>query len=417
VTRLPLFTGSGVARALACPPSTILPQSDEDPSADTTARDAGSTVHRFIERTGELMAAHFLGHAEAARRALAEIPEGTPGRDACEALDVGALPFDLGNASIELALAYDYVTDTARVLHDANGNVIRERRYADAVPALRESEVPMTLDAVEYDGGHAIVTDVKTGQPHAGYEEQVTLGALAIARLYSLDLSMERLTGQLAYTRDLSRPVRWEITEADLEALRERIASAFENAAWLRGRAITRDDVTPGDQCRWCKARDACPTTTTAMDDSRELVTIDEPTALARFGAAIATDEGAAEWWQKLDAMETLLPRMRAALIDRAMRTPFALPDGSTVGPVTESGDRYVADVDAVHARIAAAVGTEKADAVMPIVVKRKATVGAIEKALGKPAMRQLEADGLVKRGADTTRVGVTKARAGKRVA
>jgi hypothetical protein len=170
VTRLPLFTGSGVARALACPPSTILPQSDEDPSADTTARDAGSTVHRFIERTGELMAAHFLGHAEAARRALAEIPEGTPGRDACEALDVGALPFDLGNASIELALAYDYVTDTARVLHDANGNVIRERRYADAVPALRESEVPMTLDAVEYDGGHAIVTDVKTGQPHAGYE-------------------------------------------------------------------------------------------------------------------------------------------------------------------------------------------------------------------------------------------------------
>jgi hypothetical protein len=409
VTRLPLFTGSGVARALACPPSTILPQSDDD-SGDTTARDAGSTVHRFIERTGALMATEFLGHAAASRVALAEIPIDAPGRDACEALDVAALPFDLASASIELPLAYDYVTDTARVLHDANGDVIRERRYADAVPALRESEIPMTLDAVEADGDAVTVADVKSGQPHAGYEEQVTLGMLAASRL--MRLPGARMFGQLAYTRDLSRPVRWEITEADLDAIRTRIASTFMRAEELRGRAITRGDVTPGDQCRWCKARDACPE---HVDAARELATM-QPSALGAFRELIRTDAGKSEAWRRLPVLEEIVASMRAELDAAVIASPVTLDDGSTLGAV-KTERRRVSDAGAAYEYLAEFVGGDEAEAAFR--TERTTTLGAIERVAGKrkrEVIDALEASGAI--GVSVSvKAGIVKAKKGRSAA
>jgi hypothetical protein len=270
----------------------------------------------------------------------------------------------------------------------------------------------MTLDVLEYESGTITVSDLKTGQPHAGYREQVTLGVLAAARHFDYERGVERLVGQLVYTRGGVRVERWEVDGDDLAALREKIADRFLRAEDLDGRVLTRADVTTGEHCRWCRSRAHCPAQTAV---AHEIARIDPPAALARFDAAIATDDGAAEWWTKLPLMRAMLDEMAARLDARAEKTPFALADGSVVGPVTERGDRYVADVDAVHARIAAAVGAEKADEVMPVVTKRKAGVGAIEKALGKPAMRELETAGLVRRGADTTRVGVTKAAGGKK--
>jgi hypothetical protein len=395
-----LFSGSGTLRAIECPASMVLPQSDD---AGSDAAGAGTNVHAFIDRAADV----------GRDGALAEVfATDQRGRDIAEAIDLGALPVDLMSAERELALAYDAGTRVARRLVDGDGSPILNREYERAVPPLGPREIPMTLDAVEWTAFDEVtVTDWKSGQPHPGYREQVTLGVLAVLALPEVTFPC-RAVGQLVYLRGGVNVDRWDVTNADVGNMAEAVANAVDTAEALRGRVVRRDDVSPGEHCRWCSSRDACPE---YGDVGRELATIEPASMLDAFRAQLSTPDGAANAVLRLPIIEDVVAQMRAELDAAAMRSPIALPDGSNYGPVTERGDRYVSDVDALHAKLAAAVGADKADSVMPIVpAKRKASIGAIEKTLGKPAMRELEAAGLVKRGADVTRVGIVKKAKGR---
>ena len=56
--------------------------------------------------------------------------------------------------------------------------------------------------------------------------------------------------------------------------------------------------VNPGDHCKWCPAKAACPQ---FANDARGEIVLDRPGDwVARFEAAIVQDDGAATWWAKL---------------------------------------------------------------------------------------------------------------------
>jgi hypothetical protein len=308
----------------------------------------------------------------------------------------------LARTLVEVALQYDVLDSTARVL----GYRI-ERDYPETGETVAVGTTDIIGVATDIDDC-LVIADVKTGRhrvTEARKNWQLRLLALAACTV----TGYERARIAIVYvaedgSHDASDSAVVDVFDlaADADELRKLLVRGLT----LEERGVTLADTNDGEQCRYCPAKIACPR---YAAPSRDLAVIDPTTALMRFRAEIATDDGAAWWWERKAKMRELLDMMDEELEPIAMARPFTLSNGDVVGPVTERGDRYVTDPDAVHARIAGAVGVEKADAVMPLIVKRKTAVGAIEKALGRPAMRQLEADELVRRGGETTRVGVTK--------
>jgi hypothetical protein len=395
--RLPIFTGSGTLRALQCVASCVLPQADDKAGP---AAQAGTTLHAYYRR------AALVGRDAA----LAEVPLDAPGRDLCEALDIHAVPIDAMIALHEIAIAYDIATDTARFLRDAYGVAIENREYEKTVPPLVYSEIPMTLDALEYGGGDIIASDLKSGSEHAGYVEQVNLGLLAASRIYRDPTA--RLLGRLIYTRGHIRVDEWEASDGDLEALRSRLAATLSRFEELSGGPIGRDDVNPGEWCSYCRSKFVgCPE---YANGAAELATMDQG-ALAKFRSMIVTDAGKAEAWKRLPVLEELVASMRQELDAAVIAGPVTMDDGSTLGAV-RTERRKVVGGEIVRSMLAGEFGEDVANEAVKVTTEYATTIGAIEKAAGKRKAVVIEALEMV--GAITTstsvKAGIVKTKKGK---
>jgi hypothetical protein len=234
------LTGSGIGRALACPPAFALPAIHQD--NDHAAR--GREVHAFLEQ---------LSKGTPRSEALAAVPVDL--RPVCESINPARVP--LGD--VEVAYAYHVRTGQARRLEVAG-------RAYDPGP----EEVPGRVDLVhQLDDGTFEVLDWKTTRwtfdPVAA-RPQLNFYALCVARERGLKLIRCAIVvitddGQLAWhhwslSRDelgkVSRDVRsaWERVGAARAARREHERTAV--APWT-------PDVTQGAWCRYCPAQASCP--------------------------------------------------------------------------------------------------------------------------------------------------------------
>lgn len=240
------LSGSGMARALACPASYALPEAREG-SSDATR---GTQVHRFLELVsrGEPVAEH-LATLDPETRAL------------CGAIDLAEVPTG-DDVRPEVALAYDVASGAARELAPRG-----HRDYSDRRP----TEITGTADLFFRREGRWVCRDWKTSRWDHDVElsrPQLDFYALAFARANDLDA----ITCEVAVIEDSGalRLYAWDHDWETLGAVAERVASAWAKVERAReareahersNAARWEPDVAVGAHCRHCPAERACPAT------------------------------------------------------------------------------------------------------------------------------------------------------------
>lgn len=241
-----ITSGSGLERFMYCRASNVLQRTfDERDNTDATR---GREIHGYLQRLGEGMT------VEASLEAVDERY-----RDAAAEVDLEDLKDVLG-LSPEMTIAYNPVTDTARVLGSG-----LDRQYEEA--GLEEDEIPVTMDVIGLDRKdgpvRGVVVDYKTGwgriaPTHKNW--QMKGGALALARAFDLD----EVVAQLIYLREgkAARRDRAVFSAADLAAIageaRMRHALAMSDRALYVQSNITPDAVR-GSWCKYCPSFFSCP--------------------------------------------------------------------------------------------------------------------------------------------------------------
>lgn len=336
------FTPSAAERIAACPASAALPQTYQ-PSGPAAIR--GSAIHD--------VAADML--TEGREAALAKVPQTAEWRRTVEGFDPFslALPWD-GIRHVEVAYAYDLAADRGRVLGYRIG-----RRYPPTTPA----EIRGSADVVIEARPGLVLVDWKSGQrlESAPDNWQIRIYSLMAARAHQ----QQSVRGVLAY---IAEDGSVELDSADFDAM-----DLAAIAADLRGvvvavaaavEALKRGEspaVTPGDHCRWCPAKPACPAF------ARELAAATAapaPAWLSQFEAEIATDEGFARWYRdRLPVLRDVTKMVEDTLRQRALsRGEIPFGDGSRLRASTQT--RTTLHAETVLEVLAAQTGSrEKAEA------------------------------------------------------
>lgn len=346
--RLP--SASQLARAFNCGASEHLPH-----VASTNEHSArGTAAHAFMVRAREVGRDVALAEAEALEDEHLALYDAIP---------LDELP---AGGQREVALAWDHVADTTRVIGGAG-----HRDYA----AVGATEYPGTYDYVGQGPGVAIVIDWKFGRKWLGPAAkswQLRLGALAAARLIGAD------SARVAYfylRDDGTYGVSWATFDAfDLA----------EIAAELRALAARLDApggaAHEGEWCDYCPAFDACPS---KLALARQ---IGEGTALAEVEARISamTRDELAAAYLAIERYDVIAERARKAIRQRSEMQPVDLGDGNELGPV--KWPFTTVNATCAHDEITKRHGAAVADEACP----RKATITAIRK-LGKETVKAIE--------------------------
>lgn len=231
-------TGSGIERTVNCDASAVLPRVWRS-SSTWAAR--GTEVHAYLERISNGM--------EAAESLLLVAEEH---RGACESVDLEAIRPEL-QLSAEVALAYNPVTDTARVL-----GASLERDYS----SVTEDEWPLTIDLAGLAPESAVIGDWKTGWAKLARTRgnwQMRGAAIALARAFDRD----QVDAQLVYLREGRMAWRDRATfdafelagiAAELRATHERVLA--DRATHAAGGHV---EPTEGPWCRYCPSWSSCP--------------------------------------------------------------------------------------------------------------------------------------------------------------
>lgn len=324
------LSASGVARALACPSSIVLPRHRfASPNAD-----AGT------ERHAEMEAAIDVG--DAAR----VLP------DAVLALIEGM------ETTTEAAFAYDCATDTARPLGHGRAS------YRNLSPY----EIPGCIDLLAHGNGRFVVVD-KKGYERVGAAErnaQTLTYALMIARSANVD----EVTVVIFY--ELGAPDIAVIDAIALDAHAARLRELQLRVAKAAGRV--REHLAIGAHCRYCEAYFHCP-----KQHETNALAIVEPEAPLRFEASLPLDrdEDAARAFELYERVRLFQSRLHDVLAARAMQRPIPLNDGREYGPREKEGTKRL-DGDIAWRVLRDLHGQGVADAA----TKRTATQKGIEDAL-----------------------------------
>jgi hypothetical protein len=238
VTTEPITTGSGIERTVNCRASSVLPRVWR---ASGPGADRGTEAHAYLER---------IANGTAPEESLLLVDE--EHRPACEAIDLPPLTDDLRMAP-EVALAYNPVTDTARVLGSS-----LERDYS----AIGADEWPLTIDLAGVANGDGQARDWKTGWQRLARTRgnwQMRGAAIAVARAFDVG----RVDAQLIYLRE-GRPAwrdhatfdAFELAgiAAELRATHERVRA--DRLAFAAGGHV---EPTEGSWCRYCPSWSTCP--------------------------------------------------------------------------------------------------------------------------------------------------------------
>jgi hypothetical protein len=350
VIRLP--TASSIDRADHCPPSHWLPLA----GADTVYGARGNGVHDFIVRWRD-----YLGKDRDA--ALSEIDEDAPHRALCEALPLDAIP---EGGKLEMALAYDPTTDTARII---GYNIGRAYREHGALP----HEVCGTADLMGTADGCVIIIDWKSG---FGVVPKWQLRFLALAGCRALGLTRAKVcnwflreNGTIIEDQDSVD----EFDAFDLDQIAEDLRGVLSRLKAAHTAAGERPSVRGGAWCEYCECKPHC----------------DLQTGLAKRGLGLKlpealTPERAMEAWLMFEMLEDIAAAGKAGLREYAKQHPFADGKGNRVQQVERESTKLIPE------KALPALREEFTAELAEAACERKLTQASLERALraknmGKP--------------------------------
>jgi hypothetical protein len=350
-----LPTASALQRAFLCPASEALPHS----KSTSEYAERGTVVHAFLEN------AHKIGRD----RAL-EIVTDDDVRQMCAALPLDELP---SGGDREIAIAWDYDTDIARILPSDGA-----RDYS----AASAREFVGTADYVGRDPEGVVVVDFKTGHRFLGpakSSRQLRFLALAGARLTGIDAA------RVAYfflRDDGTYGASWATFDVlDLAEIGAEMAGLAE-----RLRNARPDDVHEGSHCDFCPAFNSCPA---KMTHALAIGTGTANAELASIEARLEelSDERLGEAYARLEAFYAVADRVKETIRKRAAMREVPLSDGRVLGTV--QWPYTVANARVAHEVITERHGAQVADEVVP----RSTTLTAVKK-LGKATLEAIEQRG-----------------------
>jgi hypothetical protein len=354
-------TGSQLDRIHRCETSAALPQIIDANDEDNEARERGTAVHKFLERVPQVGRDEALLEVDAQHRAI------------CSDIELTKIS-DLMSLSTEVALAYNWVNDSARRL-----TPVAHRAY-EIDPSC---EVAMTLDVVGVSESRVYVGDYKGAHawlPAPEQSYQLAAGAVALARLYRKDVARV----EYIRIRDDGTPRRFDAEldflalEGAAERIRELMSTTPERrAAILRGET---PDVVEGPWCKYCPSKDHCPARTALI---RQVMTPEAPD----YSVAI-TPENAAQVYATLKRAKGALAQIEGALYAYAKATPIPLgedEDGSLrfFGELRRQGNEEL-DGAIAHQVLTELYGGEAANKAVSMETTKRA-IGDVVRANLKP--------------------------------
>lgn len=303
-------------RIAACVTSEALPHARS--TSEASAR--GDAVHDFLASCVTL----------GKERALEAVPP--EHQETVERIPLDRLPpLDPTHYAAEVSFGFNLATGECREL---GRGLTREEAHARA----KSGEMVGTADLVGLVGDAVLVFDWKSGRGHvdrADVNWQVRDYCLMAARCYG----RERAVGSIV--RVLDDGVWYDSTELDaleLGAHEAELRSLMdERARVIALPPAERPQLHEGVWCRYCPALPFCPAkqqlvaTLAAAPGQLEAQTLE------------LTPERAGKAWERIQAAEQLLERLRAVLKDYARTQPFSVGDGSVVEEVTEHRETLVA--------------------------------------------------------------------------
>lgn len=286
-----LFSASSAQRVENCPVSTVLPSLKES----SEASEKGNDNHARIEAS--------LVHRQATGKWLDDTPPEL----------VALVPDDATILGIELALAWDTATGTARKIGERIS-----RNYGDIDP----TEIPGTVDLVFAQGGKLSVIDWKsrTRVTSARRNRQIHIQALACADLFGASEVMAGLVYLDNWEQDV---VPFDLFELD--------NIATEVAAIMT--AATNVEVTQqphtGPWCEYCPAAIQCPSKNVELASTARLLHGDDAAAIASL-----TDEQVGLMYGRVDELEERIKRWKKIVRDRARRYPIPMGNGKVLAAI-----------------------------------------------------------------------------------
>lgn len=301
------ISGSGMARADACPASTVLPRAQ----VRTQYSEHGHIVHQYLADVSTL----------GPNEALARVPDSHV--RACAIIDLERIPSDPQAYAAEVAFAYNPLADTGREL----GRGVN-REYA---ALLNPGEIPGTADVVGLTDTAVVVLDYKTGWADLGPIRdnlQLRFYALAAARAYGRDRAIIGIIrvgedGEPRWNRD-----ELDVVDLDATAFAVRRIVARAEAAQTAVNEGRVPEMAMGDHCKQCPSLSFCPA---QMSLVRQFAVA--PASIEEL-VAEATDEQLAAAYERIVLLEGALDRAKSAVKERARQRPIPLSGGQVLGPV-----------------------------------------------------------------------------------
>lgn len=305
------FTFSKLPLLEACAPAGVLPWTE----SESEAARRGTVLHDFLYNV------RALGRDAALERVPADM------REAAADWDLDGLPTDAKAFAGEVAFAIDLDAGTAREL---GRNIGRDYAAAGAQP----HEVVGAADALSLVGSTAVRADeLKTGWRYVPPPKR------------NLQVRAQLAAAALAYGRDDGIGVVHHRREDNSGWTERAIFDTFDHAETLdRIRQVrarvegSRSEVMrfrEGEWCATCPAISSCPA---KMALVRQLVENESDQVVEAFRATLAP-ETAGEAFQKLEAIEALVDRLKKVLREYAAQTPIPLGDGRFYGMTSSKRD------------------------------------------------------------------------------
>ena len=299
----------------------------------------------------------------------------------------GSLPEHLArlvppSPRVEVKLAYDVATRTARIIGEGSG-----RDYGTPGPF----EIVGSCDVLGLDGERVVVLDWKTGfndvEP-AATNSQLWFYALAACRALGKDSAVIRIV----YTNQGGRCDEHEIDALDLAEFAGRLERLHGQVAALQA-ARKRGEILEtreGSWCRHCGSKPYCPS------KNALLVQVAEH-GLAVIGDAEMTPQRAVAGYEQIVRVEQLVKEARRRLETYVEECgSIDLGNGRMFGRYVRKGNERLDGAVAVQA-IAEVVG-ESAREFEAAAIERKTTKAAIDRAAKSLGCKRGTASQVVRR-------------------
>lgn len=380
------LSASNLDRVMLCPASAILPQWKK-PVGGGAKR--GSIIHAYMEdvvRAGRVTA-------------LDNVPPEF--RDECAGIDVSHIQGWAPHVEEAFAITLRHDGYSVRPL---NGRPVDGSRYPDmADDAL---EIPGRLDLFDEER----VDDYKTGHGDTPHYWQMRFAQLAVWNQYgwtpparTLHLqpdgtwSPRVVAAALNPARGEDKAIAW-LMHATLERV-ERYRREH--------RAPEKEDIKPGEHCKYCPAKQTCPAYTNMIQVAAGV----GPEGVLRE----AWEKNKADAWDLAGLMKDAAATLEEDLKALAVLDDINLNNGKVLRQVMKEGNEYFTNVDRVVAEVEGVAPGAAA------IVKRSLTKTAIKELLdtklGKDAgkvntslLQNLRDMGLLVKGAAKAAVVVEKA-------